>query len=407
VARRPAALAGTRTDYAQWEDLAGAPWGWESVAPAFPRARDWLRVAPPDIDDLQPFQRAFIDAALDAALDAGIASSSGLDDPDVPEGVGASPVNIVDGTRWNTAFAYLDPVRSSARLEIRGDTLVLRVVVEAGRARGVEMISGGRTEMVTAGIVVLAAGAYGSAALLLRSGVGAPAELAAVGVIPVNDLPGVGRGLVDHPLCYLDYVASQGLVARMAEAAARGWVQEEQARAKAMLPGHPEPVAVHLFPWSQSSADGADVFRLSVALMAPRSSGRVRLRDADLTSPPLIDHGYLSDADGHDRRQLAVAVGIGHEVGRHLIDRGDLMAGPELAGDGSWETYVEGQVSTYFHPAGGCRMGLDALAVVDGAGWVRGVDGLRVCDASIFPTLPGANPNLPAAMLAEVMAARW
>jgi choline dehydrogenase len=161
VARRPAALAGTRTDYAQWEDLAGAPWGWESVAPAFPRARDRLRVAPPDIDDLQPFQRAFIDAALNA----GIASSSGLDDPDVPEGVGASPVNIVDGTRWNTAFAYLDPVRSSARLEIRGDTLVLRVVVEAGRARGVEMISGGRTEMVTAGIVVLAAGAYGSPAL--------------------------------------------------------------------------------------------------------------------------------------------------------------------------------------------------------------------------------------------------
>jgi choline dehydrogenase len=392
------ALAGTRSDYAQWEERAAAPWGWDAVEPAFRRARQRLRVATPGLDDVQPFQRAFIDAALSA----GLASSSGLDDPDEPEGVGVSPVNIVDGTRWNTAFAYLDPMRRSDRLEIRGDTLVSRVVVEGGRARGVEVVTGGRTGPGQAGTVVIAAGAYGSPALLLRSGIGDPAELAAAGVVPVHDLPGVGRGLVDHPLCYLDYEPSEAMVARMAEATARGWVPEEQALAKVMLPGRPEPVAVHLFPWSQAGA-----FRLSVALMAPRSSGQVRLRDADPMSAPIIDHGYLGDPDGHDRRQLAAGVRIGHEVGRHLIDRGDLVAGPELVDHDSWEAYVEGQVSTYFHPAGSCRMGVDPMAVVDGTGRVRGVDGLRVCDASIFPTLPRANTNLPAAMVAEVMAARW
>jgi choline dehydrogenase len=397
------ALAGTRSDYARWEELAAAPWAWESVGPAFGRARQRLRVTTPALDDVQPFQRGFIDAALSAGLPA----SSGLDDPDEAEGVGVSPVNIAAGTRWNTAFAYLDPVRSSDRLEIRGGTLVSRVVVEAGRARAVEVISGRRTETIEAGTVVLAAGAYGSPALLLRSGIGDPTELAAAGVVPVHDLPGVGRGLVDHPLCYLDYLPSEGLVARMAAAAAEGWVPEEQTLAKAMLPGHPEPVAIHVFPWSQAGADGTQAFRLSVALMAPRSSGQVRLRLADPSSPPMIDHGYLSDPDGHDRRQLALGVRIGHEVGRHLIDRGELVAGPEVDDDDSWEPYVASQVSTYFHPGGSCRMGVDPLAVVDGTGRVRGVAGLRVCDASIFPTLPRANTNLPAVMVAEVMAAWW
>jgi choline dehydrogenase len=396
------ALAGIRSDYERWGERVAPAWGWDAVQPAFRRARERLRVSIPDIETVQPFQRAFIEAARSG----GLSFSPDLDDPDEAEGVGVSPVNIVGGVRWSSAFAYLDPVRSSDRLRVRADALVSKVVVGHGRALGVEIITAGGTESIPAGAVVVAAGAYGSPPILLRSGIGDPADLAGAGVVPVHELPGVGRGLADHPLCYLEYAPSDALARRMAAAAAVGWVPEEQALAKAMLPDSPEPVAVHLFPWSPGGADGGPIYQMTVALTIPRSSGQVRLRDADPLSPPLIDHGYLSDPDGRDRRDLAAGVRIGRRVMRRMIDNGDMEA--ELTvlpdDDKALMTYVDEHVSTYFHPVCSCRMGSDDMAVVDAAGRVRGIDGLRVCDASIFPTLPRANTNLPAAMVAEHMA---
>jgi choline dehydrogenase len=400
------ALSGTRADYALWAQQAGPDWAWDSVAPAFSRAKQRLGVTTPALERVQPFQRTFISAAHQS----GIALSPDLDDPDEAEGVGASPVNIVTGVRWNSSFAYLDPVRAGPRLRIRANTLMSRVLVDHGRAVGVEIVAGGRTETIHADLVVLASGAYASPAILLRSGIGDPADLAAAGIDPLHDLAGVGRGLTDHPMCTLDYAPSEELEQRMAEAeaAAGSWIPDEQAIAKVQLPGRPEPVAVHLFAWTPMGPGGPGrrAYRLAVSLMAPKSSGWVRLRDADPSTPPVIDHGYLTDPDGSDRHDLAVAVRIGRDVMRHLIETGALLnevvAIPD--DDASLEKHVEAHVSSYFHPASSCRMGTDELAVVDSAGRVRGLDGLRVCDASIFPTLPRANTNLPAAMVAEHLA---
>jgi choline dehydrogenase len=401
------ALLGHRRDYDAWAELGNDGWGWDSVAPAFDRALRALRVAAPPDDDVTPFHRSFIDGAVQF----GIPLSPDMNDPDETAGVGASPVNVVDGTRWNTALAYLDPVRDTGRLTIIGDALVDRIEVSAGRAVAAHVIIDGTPQRITAGRIVLAAGAYGSPSILLRSGIGPAADLATLGISSVLDLPGVGRSLADHPAINLRYRASELLDREMDQFASGHWSPDEQSLAKARSSICREAFDIHIYAvagWR--TEDGDYVYGVAVSSVFPRSTGTITLRSADPSVPPRINHNYLSDPDGEDLRVLLDGFEMTRAIMAPSIERGllaeEIKPGSSLNSHQDIESFIEQTVGIYYHPACSCRMGpsTDPTAVVNADGKLHGVDNFYVCDASIFPTLMRANTNLPAAMLAEHVA---
>jgi choline dehydrogenase len=401
------ALLGHRRDYDAWAEMGNEGWGWDSVAPAYDRALRALRVATPADDDVTPFHRSFIEGAVQF----GIPLSPDMNNPDESVGVGASPVNVVDGTRWNTALAYLDPVRANGNLTVIGDALVDRIEVSGGRAVAVHAIIDGTSQRVTADRIVLAAGAYGSPTILLRSGIGPAADLAALGISAVHDLPGVGQSLADHPAINLRYRSSARLDREMEQFAQTHWSPDEQSLAKARSSLCREAFDIHIYAvagWR--TEDGDYVYGVAVSSVFPKSTGTLALRSPDPTVPPRIDHNYLSDADGEDLRVLLDGFEMTRSIMAPALERGllaeEIKPGSTLKTRKDIASFIEQTVGIYYHPACSCRMGpaSDSTAVVDAGGRLHGIDNLFVCDASIFPTLMRANTNLPAAMLAEHLA---
>jgi choline dehydrogenase-like flavoprotein len=392
------ALRGQPGDYDRW---AGG-WSFDSVLPSFCRIerdldfgdRPWhgaagpvpVRRYPPA--SLGPVQAAFLEAAV-------ADGHAAVDDHNAPGAVGAGrlPVNEVGGVRQSTALTYLpEPVRARPNLTVRGDSAVGRVLVSGGRTVGVELVDG---QVVEGAHVVLAAGAYASPALLLRSGIGPADDLLEAGLPVVDDLPGVGANLHDHPLLRMRFATP---------------CPPLQPAREALLTvtsnGSPAP-DLQVFP----SGPAGGELTLLVALLAPRSRGRVAVRSPNPGQAPRIDPGLLSDpADAADlatgvrlARRLASTPPLSGLLGRELWPGADLVDDRDLAGS------VRAGVGNYQHPVGTCRMGPpdDPGAVVEPDGRVRGVDGLSVADASIMPTIPSANTNLPTMMVAEHLAAAW
>jgi choline dehydrogenase len=405
---------GHRRDYDHWAELGNDGWGWDAVAPAFARAMRAMRVRQPEVAEATPFQAAFIHSAFAS----GIPRVDDLNDPDEVRGVSLAPVNIDHGVRWNAAFAYLDPVRERPNLRIIGDALVDRVELQAGRAVAVEAIIDGLRMRIPAERIVLAGGAYGSPAIMLRSGIGPADELAALGITPLHPLLGVGRRLTDHVTIPMLYWGSEELDRAMDEFEATGWLPDEQALGKTRSSHCTEAFDLHLYTLSRRDAEtGRWFYHLAAANMTPQSYGSVRLTAADPHAPLVVDHGYLSDPDDED---LAV-LGDGLEIVQEIVATSplaNLLASERRAGAGHISrtdapAFIRRHVGIDYHPACTCRMGpaSDETAVVDPTGKVHGLDDLYICDASIFPTLMRANTNLPAAMVAEKLAGvirgRW
>jgi choline dehydrogenase len=403
------ALLGHRLDYDGWAGRGNPGWGWDAVAPAFERAKARLRVRIPERDELPPFQAAFVDAAVAA----GIPPVADLNDPDDVSGVAPSPANIFEGIRWNTAFAYLDPVRNRPNLTILDNILVDRVAFEAGQAVAVEAIRDGARLRLPARRIVLAAGAYGSPAILLRSGVGPADEIASLGIRALHDLPGVGRALTDHPTTYFLYRGSAEIDRAMEQFGASRWLPDEQTLLKTPSSHCRGAFDLHLYAVSGYDRAAASwTYSITISTMDPHGAGALRLQSADPAAPPLIDHGYLSDPDGHDAAVLADGVDLARSVAAAVPLAGRLTEmerrGPVPASRGDVVDYIRRTIGIYYHPACTCRMGpaSDPSAVVDADGKVHGLEGLYVCDASIFTTILRGNTNLPAAMLAEHLAPR-
>jgi choline dehydrogenase len=353
-------LAGAPADYDEW----GQGWSYVAIEPYLRRVERQLRVRRIEPEELTPWHRAFAEACGDAAI--------------------VHPVNAVGTVRWNAGFAYLDPVRGRDNLTILADTLVDRVVLDGDRAVGVVTTAG----ELRARRVVLAAGAYGSPGILLRSGIG-----------PERDLP-VGEGLIDHVGVGLAYEGTDRL-------------QCDVAAFERSRPLFMAQVTVALSS-SACAADVSDLFffpaldppgergyeaSVAVFAMKPASRGSVRLNSNDPRAPLRIDHGFLSDpadaavlAEGVESlRQLAQDDAIRAYAGR------ETRPGPAVAA----MTHVRGAARGFFHPVGTCAIG----RVVDGHGAVYGLDGLFVADASTMPTIPRANTNLSTLALAERLAA--
>ncbi len=394
-----AAIWGARADYDAWAAAGCDGWSTDDLLPFMRASNARLRVTTPAHDELTPFQAA----AYDALVAMGIPGDADLNYLDEPQGVSPTPVNVDGGVRFNTAFAYLDPVRSRPGLTICGDVLVDRLLVEGGRVAGAEVVVSGARVRVLAGRTVVCGGAYGSPAILERSGIGDPAVLAAAGIAVTHALPGVGANLHDHPAVNYLFAGSDELVRSMRAFADGRYCPEEQVIAKVRSPLAQEAFDLHVYPVGGPFRDGSDgyFFELPVACMDVRSRGTCHVVDADPDILPALDHGFLTDAEGHDAAVLRAGLDFVREMSstepfRSLIGR-EASAPP----DDLSEAWVH-----YYHPVGSCKMGpaSDTAAVVDPRLRIHGLEDGYVADCSIIPVVPRANTNIPAVMIAERLA---
>jgi choline dehydrogenase len=347
-------LEGAPADY-DW----GPGWSYDEFAPYLRRAAETLQTHVLADDELTPWHRAFREAGGEDSI--------------------VHPVNIVDGVRWHSGFAYVDPARGRQNLTILADMIVDRVLVEDGRAAGA--LAGGRE--IQADSVVVSAGAYGSPGILLRS------ELEA-------ELP-IGEGLVDHVGTGAGWEPTDRLFAETAKhEAARGLYMGQvtvAARSRSCPPGLRD---LFVFP----ALDVGPEISGAAFAMKPRSRGSVRLNSLDPETPLAIDHGFLRDerdvevlTEGFERlRELAASEEVLPYVAR------ELRPGPEVDG----ETHVRDTARGFFHPVATCAIG----SVVDERCRVLGFENLYVVDASAIPEIPSANTNLTTIALAE-RAAEW
>ena len=400
-----AAIWGSRIDYVHWVALGNAGWSADELLPFFKLANEMLRVKRISASEITPWQQA----CLDTVPKIGIPQVADLNDLDEDIGMSTSPVNILDGVRWNSAFAYLDPLRGHERLTIRPQMQVNRLRLDRNRVIALEVIGPEGPLTIEAGRVIVCAGTYGSPAILLRSGIGPASELRALGIETKLDLA-VGRNLHDHPAVYLKYSGTPQIVTTMKDFAAKGGVLfSEQTIAKFRSKYCTSAYDLHLFPVGGQFMDAADSweFLLPVANMTPLSRGSVQLTSADPFATLKIDTAYLSDPDGRD---LAI-LWNGIELVRDYACQAPLagLIGEEISPTVDYKTPEDVRRDNlhYYHPVGTCKMGpgSDPTAVVDARGKVYGVDNLYVADASIMPVVPRANTNIPALVVGERISA--
>lgn len=407
------ALRGAPSDYDEWAARGNQSWSFAEVLPYFRRLEsdldfddEWhgsdgpLPIRRARRDEMNPFHQATIDAAL-------AVGHAWVDDHNHPDalGVGPLPLTAVDGLRMSTALAYLASARGRTNLTIQPRTVADRVVVRRGRVAGVRFA--GPAGGVDAGQVVLAAGAYASPAILMRSGIGRATDLVALDIDVVADLPGVGRNLMDHPALSVDVSAVAAYDGPWFEAIVTWRSTRAGPRAGCdmhLVPGGP----IRVDP--SASPTGAVGF-LFVGLMRPNSRGSVALRSADPTAAPRVTLGHLDDPD--DLARMIEGVRAARRM-FSLPRVADLVAGPELwpgahvpDDDEALAAAILERIGVYHHASGTCSMGPepDRGAVVDATGRVHGIEGLFVADASLMPEIPDANTNLPAIMIAERVAA--
>jgi choline dehydrogenase len=419
-------IRGHRLDYDEWRDLGCAGWGWDDMLPCFKRAEDNERGAnelhgvggPLSVSDgrsRNPIAKAFIDAAMAC----GLALNDDFNGPE-QDGVGWHQVTQRDGLRCSAAAAYLRPAQVRPNLRVETDVQVLKVLVDGPRAIGVQGVRlGEMLDFRAATEVIVSCGAYNSPEVLMLSGIGRSAELAQLGIEPVAESPGVGLGLSDHPACGAVYLASR-------EDSLFGAMNPDNLASLAT--GGRGPLTSSIaeaggFTRTRGGLDGPDVqlhclpallleeglvpghahgFTVAASVAKPLSRGRVVLVSPDPTAKPLIVHDYYAEPD--DLNAQIEGLRLCMEIA-HTEPLSDWIARPYLCpastSDEDVAAYVRARAQTAYHPVGTCRMGVDELAVVDPQLRVRGVEGLRVVDASIMPTIPRGNTNAPTIAVAE------
>ena len=428
-------LRGHPGDYDVWASLGATGWGWKDVLPIFLAAENNERGASPlhgsggplnvaDINSPNPFAKRFVEAAVQS----GLPQTDDFNGP-TQEGAGFYQVTQKNGERWNAARAYLHPARSRANLAVLTEAHALRIIFDGKRATGVEIERGGRTETVRASREVLvSAGAFQSPQLLMCSGIGPGVHLGERGIPVLHDAPGVGANLQDH----LDYIINRkvdsldllglslGGGVRLVREILRwrrerkGLITSNGAEAGAFVrsePGLARPdlqlhFVIGMIDDHVRTMHFGHGLSCHVCVLRPKSRGTVRLAGADMRDPPVIDPQFLSapeDMDGMKR---------GFKLVRRILDAPPFapFKATELytAGvktDDEIEAAIRARADTIYHPVGTCRMGSDDAAVLDPQLRVRGVQGLRVVDCSVMPTLIGGNTNAPAMMIAEKAAA--
>ncbi len=424
---------GDRSDYDHWASLGNAGWSYNDVLPFFKRAENNERIrdefhgqgGPLNVADLRtdnPFQQRFLDAAIETGFPLNTDFNGATQ-----EGVGIYQVTQINGERCSAARAYLHPHMNGSRpnLTVMTRTQVVKINIQNKRATGVTIRLNGEQVILNARReVLLSAGAIHSPQLLMLSGIGDGRELQAHGIAVTHELPGVGKNLQDHPDFIFGYaVKSLDLVGITLPGAwrllhefvryvrhRRGMIASNYAEGGAFLKLSPQSVApdIQLHFVVALVEDHARKFNFRhglschFCLLRPKSRGTIALASANVADAPLIDPAFLADED--DLAQMVA----GYKLTQKLMNAPSLasryvenMFTKDVNTDDDIRRVLQARVDTVYHPSGSCKMGDDAMAVVDSALKVHGIDGLRVVDASIMPTLIGGNTNAPTIMIAE------
>ncbi len=401
------ALRGQPADFDEWASLGLTEWAWDRCLPAFRRLeRDLdfgarphhsadgpLPLKRPAHDEMAAWQQAFVEGCREA----GHPDCADSNEPGT-HGVGPHALNRIEGRRISAAEAWLTPaVRARSNLTIRPDTQVSRVLFRDRRAIGLEVVRAGEAEALKAKRIVLCAGAIGTPEILLRSGIGPDAELARLGIERVADVQAVGARLLDHPgvACFLRPRWGKShrqapLIEAVCRYSSRG---DDQPVDMLLQAGSAVPLGRMLLP----------LFSLMASLGKPRGHGTIRWPSLKLGARPIIDSRFLEDP--HDRGLAVDAL----QRALILADTAPLraMATPlwpgrrTLADKDRLSARIGKVCDSGYHPCGTVPMGVGADAATDGRGRVRGVEGLIVADASLMPTIPSSNINIPTLMMAE------
>lgn len=404
------AMRARPADFARWGAHGLEGWSFDDVLPVYRALENtdagddaWHGRSGPfpirqtTMADNTPSVQAFVQAAEEVGLPR-ITDFNG----ERQHGVSPYPLNVIDGRRINTGIAYLtDEVRHRPNLIIAGHAEVDCVIFAGRQAAGVRLIGG---DTITAGRVVVSAGAFGSPAILMRSGIGPAKHLADLNIPVLQDAP-VGERLQDHPLFYNVYALTAEAKSMDPAAGAIVWTRSSEAD-----PGDLDLhiSATHFFDPDQSPTGAAIV--LAAAVTLPKSAGTVRLTSRDPRTAPLIRYQFLQDDS--DRRRLLEVVRLSRRIGATApfseMVASELTPGPDVQDDTGLERAVLASVSTYAHPTSTVPMGgsNDPAAVVDARGAVRGVTGLQVINASIMPEAPSVATNVTTIMIAEAISRR-
>lgn len=428
-------IRGRAEDYDAWSQLGNKGWSFEEVLPYFLKLENFepgvnayhQQGGPINVSvhrDINPLATAFVAAGAQAGFNL-------TDDfnGESPEGIGYYHVTEKEGQRCSNAHAYLHPVEDRKNLTIMTQAQVSKILFDNNSAMGVRCHYQGQSQDILARKeVILSAGVIGSPQLLLLSGVGPSVELTKQGISLVQELPGVGENLQDHPYVFISYLektkyASSFLLSALFRniknimlfyynhtgeltsniIQAGGFIKSSPSETIANLQLNFVPILnVH---HAQDLTLMFKYYGYSVApyILNPKSRGRITLQNTDVSSPPLINPNYLSDETDLDKLVLAC------KIVRNILQQPAFAAhslrefapGEAVQTDQQLRDYIRNNLETAYHPVGTCKMGVDKMAVVDPQLKVHGVNNLRVVDASIMPIIVRGNTNTPTTMIAE------
>lgn len=429
-------IRGHARDYDQWRQMGLPGWAYADVLPYFKRSENLQGGGDPWHGDAGPLKvskasspNPIYSATIEAGGEAGYALTKDFNGFQ-QEGFGPYQLTIHDGQRWSAARGYLHPVLKRPNLTCLTDTRTLRIVIEGGRATGVEVQdvkTGARRIIAATAEVLLSAGAVQSPHILQLSGIGDPEELGAHGIAVVHELKGVGANLQDHldicmswecPKPITLYSLRKGLIKTLSIGLSymlfgKGIGRENMLESGAFLRSRPDldrpDLQIHtviaIMQDHGKVSVPKDGFTFHVCQLRPESRGRVGLKSADPLDDPAIFANYL-DAD-EDRRAIREGVRMMRKVAMQPAlapyVTAEYAPGAAVQTDAEIDAWVKQTGETIYHPVGTCRMGVagDPMAVVDAECRVQGLKGLRVIDASVMPTLVGGNTNAPTIMIAE------
>jgi choline dehydrogenase len=425
-------VRGNPLDYNTWAQFGNRGWGYEAVLPYFKKAEHFApggdssrgRGGPLQVDHMR--ERAeLLDAFIDAAVDEGFPRNKDYNNGH-QEGFGYFQVTQKNGERWSCARGYLDPIRSRPNLKIETEAYTTKILLDGKRATGVAYIQGGASKEAKARReVIVSAGAVKSPHILELSGIGQPDLLSSLGVPVQHALQGVGENYRDHYAPRMNWRVklpvtlnerSRGLA--LAKEVVKYYTQRRgiltftAGIAYGFVRTRPEleepDVQFHFAHASYGNAQKRDLetqpgMTLTVYQCRPESKGSIHAKSSDPFASPAIRPNYL--ADPYDQRVLV----DGMKIGRRIIDNPvldkyrayEMNPGGKIQTDDEFLQWARETAQTTYHVIGTCKMGQDPMAVVDDRLRVRGLQGLRVADASIMPTVPSGNTNAAVIMIAE------
>lgn len=424
-------IRGHALDYDRWVEEGAAGWSYADVLPYFKRAETYSAGGDLYRGDSGPLHvtrgttaNPLFDAWIRAGEEAGYPPTADMNGYR-QEGMGRMDMTIHHGRRWSTARAYLRPALARPNLTVCTGCMATRILLEQGRAVGIAYVEGVASKQALATReVILAGGAINSPQLLMLSGIGPAADLRAAGVAVAHDLPGVGQNLQDHLEFYFQVECLEPVTLleamrphNMVKIGLRWFLFHDGPAASSQLEAggfirsgagvrHPD-IQFHFLPALVEdhgrSKGRMHAFQSHVGPMRPASAGWLKLRSADPRQHPVIEPNYLAEA--RDRAEMRACVRLTREiVAQPAFDRyrgRELQPGAAVTDDTAIDAFVRRKADSAYHPSCTCKMGTDALAVVDPQCRVRGLDGLRVVDASIMPSIVSGNLNAPTIMMAE------